>query len=249
MRLDHLQNLVLDLKQRGSGNPRIHPNGFIQLDLTEVEEDWHRSHKKGHSGSNKRLHIWNPPGIILPHQETYNEVHDHVFDMHSTVVYGTLWQVLYEFHAKQKELYKIKQTDEEVLEIDPHVFVTHEKYQAVYSKTSDSRLQSTGEKGWLRERRRFPVSVQNLASAKAENLGTYVQPAFTLHDTVTDGLLITVMTKTEIHEGEATVICPIGSPPDNSFDRASAMPSEDIWDAIDISIKTAMKQILEELKI
>jgi hypothetical protein len=194
------------------GNPRIHPNGFIQLDLDPVADSWHDSHQKGHSGAKRRLHIWNPPGIELPHQGTVNEVHDHVFDMHSNVIKGTLWQCLYIFDLEG---------DAEIAE------PTHQKYQAVYAKSSDSRLEPTGEKGWLRQTHRFPITA----------LSGYEQPAFTLHDSEPEGCVVTVMSKTAVYDGEATVICPIDTPPDNSFDRASAMPIYKIWDAIFAAIE------------
>src|SRR3546814_6146607 len=62
----------LDLKavrERG-GRPRVHGNGFIQLDLTE----------RG------RLHIWGAPRI--PRQKTATPIHDHVFGFESTVAVG-----------------------------------------------------------------------------------------------------------------------------------------------------------------
>src|SRR5579863_4541316 len=56
-------------------SPRMHPNGFIQLDLNEE-----------HS---LRLHVW--PLIELPdRQKTNHPIHDHSFDMTSTVLTGKL---------------------------------------------------------------------------------------------------------------------------------------------------------------
>ena len=54
-------------------------------------------HHEGHSGASLRLHIWNPPGHELPHQETINELHTHVFDMHSTIVRGKMNQRIFTF--------------------------------------------------------------------------------------------------------------------------------------------------------
>lgn len=206
IRIAELRDEVAEIRRESGGNPRIHPNGFIQLDLEPVEENWHASHKKGHSGASKRLHIWNPPGFELPHQSTVNEIHDHVFDMRSTVVRGRLWQYLYELEASDEP--------------------QHEEYEAVYAKNSDSRLKPTGKRGTLRAVQWFPIAAG----------ASYTQPAFTLHDSSADGLVVTVMRKTEIHDGIPHVICPIGQPPDNSFDRASAMPAEEIWAAIDASL-------------
>lgn len=200
-----LDELVEEVFNSGK-NPRVHPNGFIQLDLADVEDGWHASHKKGHSGASRRLHIWNPPGLELPHQGTVNEIHTHVFDMRSTVVRGELWQRLYEFDEQE------------------FVDCTHELYEAVYAKNSDSRLKPTGRFGRLVPQEWFCVPLGN----------TYTQPAFTFHDThVEDGVTtVTVMEKMEIHDGDAYVLCEIGNPPDNSFDRASAVSEHELWVAI-----------------
>lgn len=199
---------------RASGaQPRVHPNGFIQLDLLVEpgEESWADSKKQGHSGGSRRLHIWNPPGIELPHQDTDNEIHDHVFDMQSTVVRGRLMQSLYEFRPQSP---------------DEMAMPTHETYRAVYDKKSSSRLEPTGEQGWLDWVQWFFVS---------EGM-SYWQDAFTLHDTRPDGLVVTVMEKVHVHEGNPTIVCEIGHPPDNDFDRASAAPHELLWEAIERSV-------------
>ena len=60
------------------GEPRVHPNGFIQFDLDEVY----------------RLHVWHPE---LPYrQKTYHPVHDHVFGFNSHVYTGRLVNVQYD---------------------------------------------------------------------------------------------------------------------------------------------------------
>lgn len=53
--------------------PRVHGNGFLQLDLND----------KG----TKRLHIWHND---LPRQEVATPIHDHVFALRSEVLIGTL---------------------------------------------------------------------------------------------------------------------------------------------------------------
>lgn len=212
---------VRELVSRDGKNPRVHPNGFIQIDVGEVESDWHQSHKRGHSGAALRVHIWNPPDVELPHQDTINEIHDHVFDMRSTVILGSLTQRLYEFVP--------------TFDLEPPTTIasspsapTHERYTAVYKKSGDSRLEASGDKGVLRLAREYTISQGD----------SYTQPAFSLHDTHTPhGLVVTLMEKVEIHDGDATVICPIDQPPDNSFDRASAMNEDEIWAAIDASLR------------
>jgi len=207
--VDELRQEVYKIRARGEGNIRVHPNSFIQVDLDPVEGSWHESHKQGHSGSVRRLHIWNPDGHDLPRQKTVNEIHDHVFDMHSTVIKGVLVQKMYWFVVGG---------------IDQ---ASHELYRAVYNKSSDSRLESLGVKGVLRRFDSFHIHSNQ----------TYTQPAFTMHDSEPIGCVVTIMEKTEVHEGEASVLCPISSPPDNSFDRASAADPDYLWQAVEASLR------------
>jgi|SRR5271166_332402 len=68
---------MLEFKKllRSGRIPRVHPNGFIQLDLNEE-----------HS---MRLHVW--PLAELPNrQKTNHPIHDHSFDMTSMVLTGKL---------------------------------------------------------------------------------------------------------------------------------------------------------------
>ena len=212
--IEWVREAVARVKEDGRGNPRVHPNGFIQLDLIPVAEDWHASHQKGHSGATLRLHIWDPPGHELPHQETVNEIHTHVFDMRSAVIRGTLMQRCYAFVVGKELRQKIM----------PPRFVL---YKAIYAKTADSRLEDTGITGYLEEHLDYRVYPEM----------SYTQPAFTFHDTqVYEGPLVTVMTKEEVYEGDAYVCCPVGSPPDNSYDRAAAAPEDFLWSAIEASI-------------
>jgi hypothetical protein len=205
---------VRDNYEKGQ-NPRVHPNGFIQLDMGDVAGGWHESHQQGHSGAAVRLHVWNPPGFVIPHQETTNEIHDHVFDMRSTLVKGAFTQKLYTFVFGS--IWK----------------PTHELYRAIYNKGADSRLESLGVKGVLRLDQTQPLNA-HMPSANR----TYKQRAFTLHDTeVEEGVcVVTVMEKTKIHEGDATVVCPVDQPPDNSFDRASAAPADYLMAAIEAAL-------------
>lgn len=71
---------VLDLdslRERGA-RPRVHGNGFIQLDLTD----------------RLRLHIWNDPDI--PRQTTRSPIHDHVFSFTSHIIVGRMVNIIYE---------------------------------------------------------------------------------------------------------------------------------------------------------
>lgn len=73
--------------------PRVHGNGFLQLDLSPVE----------------RMHIWDNS---LPHQEGDSSIHNHSFGFTSTILLGTLVNTILEptFEAKrgafEYELYR-----------------------------------------------------------------------------------------------------------------------------------------------
>lgn len=210
---------AIQLAAKGE-NPRIHPNGFIQLDLEPQESgDWTQTHHRGHSGASLRLHIWNPPGVVLPRQKTVNEIHDHVFDMKSHVIFGTLEQQLYKLMSPNAD----------------HP-ATHQRYRAVYDKSASSRLEPTEEIGWLHMYHAFPI----------EAGFSYTQPAFTLHNSVPHGTVITVMQKTEIHEGDAYAICGIDSPPDNTFVRDKAMSADELRAVIDKTLRHAWSQLYRE---
>jgi hypothetical protein len=65
-----------------AGEPRVHPNGFIQLDLD------HRH----------RLHVWHPRLGIR--QKTYSPIHNHIFSFESFVFSGRLVNVNYRFEYR-----------------------------------------------------------------------------------------------------------------------------------------------------
>ena len=73
---EHGQRLTLD-ELRATGNkPRVHPNGFIQLDMDTCPEL-----------SRRRLHIWGHPEV--PHIQS-GFFHDHIFGFVSVAVAGAL---------------------------------------------------------------------------------------------------------------------------------------------------------------
>lgn len=69
----------LELIRYDGARPRVHGNGFIQLDLDPEQ----------------RLHIWGHPDI--PKQEVATPIHDHVFGFHSEILVGRLVNVVYNF--------------------------------------------------------------------------------------------------------------------------------------------------------
>lgn len=70
--IDNLIETIRQIKADG-GIPRVHGNGFIQLDID-----------KGH----QRLHIWGPQ--IPFKQSVYSGIHNHVFSFESICLVGEL---------------------------------------------------------------------------------------------------------------------------------------------------------------
>jgi hypothetical protein len=211
--IEWVRGAVEDVKEDGGGNIRIHPNGFIQVDLQPVEENWRASHHKGHSGASLRLHIWNPPGFALPRQETHNELHTHVFDMHSSIIKGTMQQRIYSL-VVGSEWHEHRGVSASAMKV--------KLYKAVYGKASDSRLEDTGIRG---------LAVQDFTWGISAGQ-SYTQPAHTFHDSDARNCVVTIMEKTEIHPGDAYVLVPTNIEPDNEFDRASASTPEYLWAAV-----------------
>lgn len=67
----------LELARVAGIEPRVHGNGFIQLDINERQ----------------RLHFWGHPKI--PRQSVPSPIHNHVFDFTSQICKGTLTNVEY----------------------------------------------------------------------------------------------------------------------------------------------------------
>lgn len=68
---------VLEWFEKKRLKPRVHGNGFVQVDIDE----------------RRRLHVWGHPDI--PRQDVYHPIHDHVFGFESTVLVGRLVNVNY----------------------------------------------------------------------------------------------------------------------------------------------------------
>lgn len=73
--------LFRDMLSPAKHVPRVHPNGFIQIDLD------HDGDTRLHIFPNKALpHSW------LPEQKTNHPIHDHKFDMRSMILRGRIEQ-------------------------------------------------------------------------------------------------------------------------------------------------------------
>lgn len=234
-----LPDVVARIFSEGERQPRMHPNGFIQLDI-DVDEnpcepcggsgEWKQRATKalmgtcpscGGSGknriANKRLHVWPDNSDDFPRQEVRTSIHDHKFDMASEILIGELRQIRYHFSL-----------DWEMLE-GP----THQIYIARYNTRSDSTLEPTGA----------IVRLERISEEVYEEGDDYEQQASTFHDTECVGLTATLMTKVQEYEfHEPRVMVPIGAEPDNDFKRDN-VDVDLLWDKIDEAMEALIDRI------
>lgn len=114
-----LPHTVAQIFREGELQPRMHPNGFIQLDLMLDPES---------RIANRRLHVWPDNSDDFPRQKVRTSIHDHKFDMSSEILVGELRQVTFNFSLEW-----------EMLE-GP----THQIYVARYSERHSSTLEPSG---------------------------------------------------------------------------------------------------------
>jgi hypothetical protein len=75
--LSDWRHMIAHARDEGH-RPRVHGNGFIQLDVND----------------HQRFHFWGHPGI--PRQARPSPIHNHVFDFHSHVLKGCVTNVVYD---------------------------------------------------------------------------------------------------------------------------------------------------------
>lgn len=200
--------MITDRLEKRDRVPRVHGNGFIQLDLED----------------NFRMHVWSPL-LKGKAQKTYTPIHDHVFDMHSTIVYGTLVQVEY------KEIYNSPGGP------------THDVYVARRRDREDTVLEKIGQSCSLKT---VGCSVYSAHKVEGEIGRFYYFKARELHETmVPDGqTTITVIEKCypkQERTYDPRVLCPVGMKPDNDFNRYQ-LDEEFLWKVIDTSMEQAKRE-------
>lgn len=190
--------------------PRLHPNGFIQIDLAK-------------DGS-ERLHVW--PAVPIPAQKTRHPIHDHSFDMESTVLCGNLCNVLY-------RALPLSDFEKELAQFTPY-----RMYRATRISKDDTVLAPADET--------FYAVVESMH----ENLepgDTYYMQKGLLHDSVPRGLTATLMRKLDLsYEYRPIVAVPADIKPDNDFRRESVDEAE-LWRQIFIALETAQAVACQQL--
>lgn len=170
---------VDELKNMGV-EPRVHGNGFLQLDLD----------------AHQRLHVWGHPA--LPRQDVNTAIHDHRFGFVSKVLAGRLVNARY---------YTYSLDDDPELDVPP----THSVFIPVPREGEDTELRPTGKQ-----------VVAHVYSIRFINRGdSYEMLPGEYHETFSEQLTVTLMAKTAIEQREPRVLVPLGSFPDNSFNRHS----------------------------
>lgn len=180
------------LKELGN-RPRVHGNGFIQLDIDD----------------RRRLHIWGHPEI--PRQLTRSPIHDHIFSFKSRCLVGRLANVNYHQHIAPEGNWCV------------HV--------PQVRKDEDTILIPTQEKCFV-----VPASVE-VIDARGP-VQTYQMPAYTFHETFTDGPAATVIVKdgpTQAQGGAGLprVLVNVEDKADNDFDRYDCADPETLWKIIE----------------
>ncbi len=85
-----------------SYEPRLHPNGFVQLDIADKI----------------RLHVWPDNSAVLPKPKVVTNIHDHTFDFESIVVVGSLTNLIYKFSESASGKYYL-------YNVKPYAVVKH----------------------------------------------------------------------------------------------------------------------------
>ena len=183
--------------------PRVHGNGFIQLDVFEKNVMC----VGNKSYSDDRIHFWGHPDI--PKQKVETPIHDHVFDFISICLKGSLLNVVYK--TIEGDDYTVYQPTVR-REQDTVLLPTEEKVSLVYADYNAATVSLTG---W---------SYHMLAYQIHE---TFVHnPTVTLMKKLQPTLL------QNPGGPKPSVFVPRGVEPDNEFDRYAAS-TELLWDIIE----------------
>lgn len=186
-------------RSRGQ-KPRLHPNGFVQLDLS--------------SDGRKHLHVW--PAVPFPHvQKTAHPIHDHGYDMQSTVIRGIVRHSIFAANpigdrvVEQGNVYRL--------------------YSVKARGNHETILVPCYSRASL-------VSLDRVSIDDIEPYQQYSLPAGVLHYAQGfGGITVTLMTKTALYKNRPRVAVPDGVEPDNTYLRE--YDEAVLWSLIDHAIK------------
>ena len=161
---------------------RYHGIGVLQAYLLEAEPP----------GVEHRVHIWHPE-LSRPELAAQGNVHNHRFDMVSTVLYGEVYHAEYELCGGFDWL----------------------RYEVVHARESPQAYQPP-------QRVDAPSVDVRVATGKILRGATYTFPAGHFHATRVDGLAITFVTKRNQANVRAEVLLPVDAEPLHGFSFAPA---------------------------
>lgn len=120
--------------------PRVHGNGFIQLDLDPTT----------------RLHVWGHPDI--PRQSITSAIHDHVFDFRSEVLVGELHNYRYNVVADRDGVFRVYRP--RVRQGEDTILVADDEPNRVHAHQSEIEVVPAGD-AYSMERGQFHETVVN----------------------------------------------------------------------------------------
>jgi hypothetical protein len=94
MTAGNITSITYEQLRRSGEVPRLHGNGFIQLNL---------------AGTNERLHIWPDDGVKA--QSVSTPIHDHVYSFKSRILLGTLSHLVYRTSFSNNGAYRLYQAE------------------------------------------------------------------------------------------------------------------------------------------
>lgn len=174
--------------------PRVHGNGFVQVDLTK--------------GGSRRLHIWGHPAI--PAQKTWTGIHDHVYTVASEVIVGRIIDITW----------RVRPCDSDASQNH----ATHSIYRAQPVGSNPQGARPVYDTQLVNTERRVSARIERtMAYGEGAPGSHYLVPAGVFHSSVEDGVAATVMTKVAPCDPQdyPRILVPLGRRPDNSFSRHS----------------------------
>lgn len=165
---------LINLAIEDGNTPVVHPNGFLQLKLSD----------------GRRIHFWDRE---IPRQKVPTLIHDHVFDMSSKIIAGTLLHCQIRVHQEPEGYF--------------------DQYEAITIEGVQTELVNTG----LRVRADYGEWQEFHAGDE------YIFPAGRFHETSDRlGPCISIITKGKTFKTiNPRVLVKHGETPDNDFERGA----------------------------
>ena len=200
--VDNVPELVEEARENGA-TPRVHGNGFIQLDLDEFH----------------RLHVWGVEDI--PHQKVNTEIHDHIFDFDSITITGALINVLYSINENPDGKWQIY---EPTIEKNKDTKLTPTGIFVDATPARSAIVSHDNTAGYHMKRGDFHRTIPLCPTA------TLIRKySLTIADKVGSGIFGTPPVEVKVLP---RVLVDRRQEPDNEFDRNTALDHDTAWQII-----------------